>query len=143
MIEFKINHKLPSLNDYINALKSPQGQYKGAKMKREVDQICGWYILPKKRLIKAICENPVVIWYHWHEATKRRDKDNVFSASKYILDSMQECGVLKNDNNRYIEGIFNSIEYDGTDGVDVKIYSVDEYEQFLKDYFEQIKEIEK
>lgn len=68
------------------------------------------------------------------------DKDNVYSASKYILDSMQECGVLKNDNNRYIKGIFNSIVYDGTDGVDVKIYSVDEYEQFLKEYFEQIKE---
>lgn len=37
------------------------------------------------------------IEFSWYEKNKRRDKDNVAFAKKFILDAMQEMGILEND----------------------------------------------
>ena len=37
------------------------------------------------------------IVFRWIEPNRRRDKDNVAFAKKFILDSLQEVGIIKND----------------------------------------------
>ena len=65
--------------------------------------------------------SPVHITFVWHEPNKRRDKDNVAFAKKFILDALQKAGRLKNDNNKYVKGFTDKFVYDGTEGVEVHI----------------------
>ena len=132
MISFTIESKLPSLNDYINTLKSPKGQHTGARMKSDVDDICIWCLKRCRSELKAFCAEPVIIWLEWHESSKRRDLDNVYSASKYILDAMQKSGIIANDNYKHIKGIYNSVCYGTKDYVEARLYHLDEIGEFFK-----------
>lgn len=113
--------KLPGLNEYINACRS--NAYTGAKMKKDVEQLIAWQIIKVKP-----AKGAVFIRFWWHESTKRRDKDNVMSAKKFILDALQKCGKIKNDNNRYIAGLDDIIVYGDKQGVLVEIEEVAEME---------------
>lgn len=126
MLEFKINEQLPSLNDYINKLKSPNGKVMGARFKREVDALCMGYIQPYKLRIAAYCKEPVIIRFVWYEKSHRRDVDNVYSAKKYILDAMQKCGALENDNPAHVRNVTDEIHYGESDFVLVKIVRISE-----------------
>lgn len=126
MIEsFTINEQLPSLNDYINILKSPRGQAAGARFKRQVDQLCISYILPHRQRLTKCCNGKVQIHFEWHEKSRRRDVDNVYSAKKYILDALQKCGVLANDNPAHVAHVSDSVTYGTTDYVIVFICPVE------------------
>lgn len=46
---------------------------------------------------------PVVIHYTWIEPNRRRDKDNIAFAKKFIQDSLVHAGVLQNDGWKHIE----------------------------------------
>lgn len=59
---------------------------------------------------------------------RRRDKDNVARAKKYILDRLQVGGYLKNDNNKYISGFVDRFVYDGQQKVVITILESDEEE---------------
>lgn len=131
MVSFKIDEPLPSLNDYINRLKSPYGKQRGAQLKRDIDGICECYMLPVIRQAKEICKRPVLILFRWEEKTHRRDLDNVSSAKKFILDGMQKCGILENDNYTHIRGIYDTFVYGEKTFVEVEIYSLDECDKVL------------
>ena len=47
---------------------------------------------------------PVLVGFEWVEPDMRRDKDNISSAKKYILDALVVSGVIGNDNWRWIAG---------------------------------------
>lgn len=100
----KIDMKLPSANEYIQVCRA--NQYKAAKFKKNIeDDICMFtYKLPK-------FENPVKIHFHWIEANKKRDLDNVAFGKKFILDALVKSGKLKNDNHKYVIGFTDSFEY--------------------------------
>ena len=104
MNRIEIPFKLPSLNTYINECR--KNRYAGATMKKNVDKDISWYIntLPKY-------QNPIKIHFHWIEGNKRRDLDNVCFAKKFILDSMVEAGILKDDNRNYVIGFEDTFEY--------------------------------
>lgn len=87
--------KLPSCNEYIRACRS--NPHVGAKMKARTEADISVYI---RRLPRF--ENPVKIGFHWIEANKRRDLDNVAFAKKFILDAMVKCGKLKDDNRKCV-----------------------------------------
>ena len=95
--------KLPSLNEYINACRA--NRYKGSNMKNDVEADIGYFInqLPK-------FNKPIKIHFTWIEANKRRDYDNICFAKKFILDAMQKCGKLENDNRRWVTGFTDSFE---------------------------------
>lgn len=113
-----IRGKLPTCNEYILACRT--NRYAGSKMKQETEQLILWQ-LGKLEQITA----PVIIHFTWHEKTRRRDKDNVAFAKKFILDAMQKSGKLPNDNNRYIAGFSDAFTY-GTDyGVTIEIESAE------------------
>lgn len=114
MNRVKIKGKLPSLNEYIDACR--RNRYAGAKMKQETETLVG-YQLGALRPIKA----PVIIHFIWYEKTRRRDKDNVAAAKKFVLDAMQRSGKLPNDNNRFIAGFTDSFVYGKEYGVEIII----------------------
>ena len=69
---------LPGLNEYVDAERGAKGKYKAAA-------------------------RPVVIHYTWIEPNRRRDKDNIAFAKKFIQDSLVHAGVLQNDGWKHIE----------------------------------------
>ena len=89
--------KLTSLNEYIKAINL--NRYAGNKVKQDIQNEISWYI---KKLPKQT--KPVKIIFTWYEKDQKRDLDNVCFAKKFILDSMVECGVLENDNRKWVTG---------------------------------------
>lgn len=104
MIECEIPYKFPSLNDYTRACRS--GWQSGSKMKSKIQKDISLFInaLP-------VFDKPIIIHFLWIEDNKRRDYDNIAFAKKFILDAMQECGKLKNDNRKYVVGFSDDFEY--------------------------------
>ena len=123
MNQLVINAQLPSLNQYQNACRSHWS--KGAEFKKNVEELIGWNIrlaVMKKTLCSI--EKPCEIFIEWHEATTKRDCDNIQSATKFILDALQKHRILKNDNRRYVKQIHHTIIDDKADFVIVKFEEV-------------------
>lgn len=112
-----IKGKLPSLNEYIEAERT--NRHIAAKMKRETEQFIVWQLKRMKPIERKIC-----IRFIWYEETARRDPDNVCFAKKFILDAMQKCGKLKNDNSKWIAGFSDSFVYGHGQGVILDISEV-------------------
>ena len=72
------------------------------------------------RPVRNLCE----IYIEWHEATKRRDADNIQSSTKFVLDAMVENGILQNDNRRHVRQVYHKIVDDERDFVVVEIKEV-------------------
>lgn len=124
MNHFIIQAQLPSLNDYQSACRS--SWQTGAKFKREQEVLICNYIrvaLLKKTLQRV--NDPCEIYIEWHEATKRRDVDNIQSAQKFILDALQSEGVIANDSRRYVKQIHHTVVDDTSDFVTVCIKEVE------------------
>lgn len=118
MISLKIPFRLPSLNEYINKCRS--NRYGGANFKRSIENNIILILNTRHFLIAS----PVHITFVWHEPNKKRDKDNVAFAKKFILDAMQKAGRLKNDNNQFVSGFTDKFVYDSTEGVEIFIEEV-------------------
>ena len=120
---FIIEERLPSLNETID--KNRTNRYAGAKFKKSIEDMIGWSIkeaLLKKTLTPVI--KPCVIEIDWHEATKRRDADNIQSSLKFILDAMVKNNILQNDSRRYVRQIYHNIIDDEIDYVVVRIKEI-------------------
>ena len=107
-MEFIISEKLPSLNDVI--AKNRANKYLGAKFKNQIEQTISEYILEAKirGILKPINE-PCIVYLYWHERTKRRDVDNIQSSQKFILDALQKCGIIPNDNRKYVKQVYHKV----------------------------------
>jgi Holliday junction resolvase RusA-like endonuclease len=120
MNEFIIEAQLPSLNQYQNACRSHWS--KGAGFKKEIETLIGEYIITAlltKRLHRVECACEIHI--EWHEATKRRDVDNIQSAQKFILDAIQHYRIIKNDSRKFVKQIHHTVIDDERDFVIVRI----------------------
>ena len=99
MVKFTIRGKLPGLNDYITAERT--NRYKGAAMKRQSEAIV---LHAARSLGKYRPDGKVRMVYRWYEQTQRRDKDNISSfGRKVIQDALVKGGWLANDGWRNIE----------------------------------------
>lgn len=118
--EFLIKAKLPSLNDYVDVCR--RSKYQANQFKSEIEELIGWAIrqAQTKGSLKPT-NKPIIVYFEWHEKTKRRDADNIASAKKYILDAMQKCKIIPNDNRRYVKGFYDVIIDDTEDFVLVKL----------------------
>lgn len=120
MNEFTINAKLPSLNEVIDQNRA--NRYKGAKFKAETEELIGCYIRIARAAGKLHPINvPCEIYIDFHEATKRRDVDNIQSSQKFILDALVKNGVLVNDNRQYVKQTHPNIIDDNSDFVVVRL----------------------
>lgn len=118
--KFEIPERLPSLNEYINKIN--RNRYAGNKFKKDIQSKIGWYI--KKDLGNLKIELPVIIHITWVEQNKRRDVDNVYSAVKYIQDSLVEMRVLQNDNKKHVVNVLNEIRYSNKSKVIVELEEI-------------------
>ena len=88
-----IRGSLPGLNEYINAERT--NRYKGAEMKRRAESIV---LHAARSLGKWRAEQPVYMVYHWYCPDRRRDKDNISSfGRKVIQDALVRAKILQND----------------------------------------------
>lgn len=109
--------KLPSLNDYIAAerqrLNTKRGKFmtKGALMKREWQDYISIFIRRDLRGVRI--DKPVIIHYHYYEENRKRDIGNIHApCQKFVEDALQECRVLKNDNQKCVVGFTATFDYD-------------------------------
>lgn len=100
---------LPGLNDYIAAER--KHRQKGAEMKRQWQQAVKLAL--KRQLRGRRLREPVVMGYTWVEKDRRRDKDNLSSfGRKVIQDALVELGALRNDGWINIEGFTDKFQVD-------------------------------
>lgn len=113
---------LNNLNDYIAAERA--NRYKGAKMKADNGNAVALAIRQCLRGIRI--DKPVFMEYLWVEPNKRRDKDNISSfGRKVIQDALVQCGVLEDDGWNHIAGFSDRFEVDkGNPRIEVLIREV-------------------
>lgn len=105
MFKIKIPMKLPSLNEYINACRTNKYMASAIKKRTQADIIFFLKKLPK-------FEQPIRIKFLWiSKQGDRRDLDNICFAKKFILDAMQECGKISNDNRKCVVGFTDEFEF--------------------------------
>ena len=115
--KFEIPKRLIGLNEYTNANR--YNKYAGAKQKKEEQEYIKMCILEQLGHLKI--DKPVIGEFTWIEENKRRDLDNICFAKKFILDSLVELGVLKDDNRKIVEGFVDKFEYSDKSKVVVKL----------------------
>lgn len=85
--------QLPGLNEYISAERT--NRYKAASLKRQTEQRITCAIKAQAKGVRFA--KPVIIRYRWYEKNRKRDKDNISFAKKFIQDALVHSGVLEND----------------------------------------------
>lgn len=108
-MKFIIPGSFPGLNEYIEAERTHR--QKGAEMKRAAQRTVE--LCAKTQLRKFHPTRPVWMKYTWYEPNKRRDKDNISSfGRKVIQDGFVKAGVLENDGWKNIEGFSDRFRVD-------------------------------
>jgi len=92
MIKYVVQSRLDGMNELILANRG--NKYAGATLKKENQEIVAWYV-KAQGVEKA--PKPCDIHIRWYEPNRRRDKDNITTGKKFILDALVEVGVLQND----------------------------------------------
>ena len=101
--------RLPGLNEYTTACRTnPQ---KGNRMKKDAQEAVMWQILAQLRRVNFT--RPVFLLFTFYEQDRRRDRDNVSSfARKVIQDALVKCGTLQDDGWKYVTGYLDRFEVD-------------------------------
>ena len=102
--------RLPGLNEYVAAERSSSGKHLAARMKRDVETAIQWCIWAQLKGVRF--ERPVRMEYRWVEENRKRDKDNIAFAKKFVQDSLVAAGVLPNDGWRWIVSFSDSFTVD-------------------------------
>lgn len=108
MIRLIVHGRLPGANDYINAER--RNKYAGAKLRKETEKRIE--LAAKEQLPGVRFERPVIMHYRWVEPNRKRDKDNIAFAKKFVQDALVNVGVLKNDGWEYIAGFSDDFDAD-------------------------------
>lgn len=91
-MRIEIPMRLPGLNEIIEANR--KNKHKGAQQKKKVERDIAWYI--NQQATHKVTK-PFVLKITWVEPNRKRDPDNLVSAKKFILDALQNCGVIEGD----------------------------------------------
>ena len=120
--EFEINRKLPSLNEYTKTNR--YNKYAANRMKKDQQSYIRGAIYAQLGRIRI--EKPVNVHFIWVEENKRRDKDNIRFAAKFILDALVETHVLQNDNWSCVNDLSDSYWLEDKTRVIVELEEIDE-----------------
>lgn len=101
--------RLPGLNEYIEAERS--NKHAAAGMKRQCERDIRMCIRAQWKG-KVRFQRPVTMRYLWVEKNRRRDKDNVAFAKKFIQDSLVKEKVIQNDGWKEIDSWTDSFAVD-------------------------------
>ena len=104
-----IKGRLPGLNEYTEANRTHHQN--GGRMKHQAQELVMWHIMAQLRRIRI--EKPVFMLFTFYEQDKRRDRDNVSSfARKVIQDALVAAGTLKNDGWDQVTGYLDAFDVD-------------------------------
>ncbi len=104
-----IKGRLPGLNEYTKACRT--NPHTGNEMKRQAQELVMWHILSQQRGRRFT--KPVFILFTFYEQDRRRDRDNVSSfARKVIQDALVKCGTLQDDGWDQVTGYLDRFEVD-------------------------------
>ena len=98
--ELTIPGQLTGLNEYIAAERT--NRYNAAKLKRKNEDIIATAIKQQLRGIEV--KSPVEMHYLWVEPDRRRDRDNIAFAKKFVQDALVNAGVLRDDGWNHVVG---------------------------------------
>ena len=121
--KFTIRGTLPGLNELIEAER--RNRYAGAALKKQSESVV---MHAARSLGKMRFTEPVYMVYHWYEPNRRRDKDNISSfGRKVIQDALVKSKILQNDGWSNIIGFEDRFEVDKKNPrIVVEIYEVEE-----------------
>lgn len=118
-MKFVVKGKLPSRNEEIQANRTHWSA--GAKIKTYAQSVVCWSI--KSAIssgdLKTVTE-PIEVFIEWH-GSKRKDVDNIQSSTKYILDALQETGILPSDSQKWVKQVWQKVVPDREDYVVVEM----------------------
>lgn len=101
--------RLPGLNEYTDACRT--NPHKGNQMKRDAQELVMWQIMAQMRRVRF--EKPVFLLFTFYEKDRRRDKDNVSSfARKVIQDALVNCNTLPDDGWDYVTNYLDQFRVD-------------------------------
>lgn len=100
MYKFTIYGTLPDLNAEIKAAKSHYAMY--AKHKAAADDKVMWCV--REQLPGIVISGGFALAVKWYMPNKRKDHDNVYFGTKYILDGMKKAGLIPDDNPNHFNG---------------------------------------
>jgi hypothetical protein len=99
-----IQSQLPTLNDYIQ--KERGGWAAAASIKKKGTEAVQLEVLSQNR---SKIDGMVDVELYWIVPDNKQDPDNVFFATKYILDGIVKAGVLREDGRKNIRHISHKI----------------------------------
>lgn len=123
-MKFTIYGKMPSLNDVIE--KTRINKFAGATMKKNLQRDINIQLLHQMAIMgmSAPLESQSDLKFTFYEKNKKRDKDNIISSQKFLLDSMVEVGILKNDGWKWIRNLAYDFELSDTYKVEIEVKRV-------------------
>lgn len=102
MIHF--HGQLPGMNEMLAAANQRWRKTNGyAIMKHQVETDL-WMQIKQRKLGPVPVDSRVFLEFEWIEKDRRRDKDNIASARKFIIDALVKGNVLRGDGWRDIGG---------------------------------------
>lgn len=118
---FFVRGSLPTLNEY--TLASRGNKFASASMKKKAEAQVKQYILTQLRGWRT--DAPVFVVFHWVEKDKRRDRDNVAFAKKFVLDALVGMRTIQGDGWKHVVGFADLFSIDKTNpGLEVIILEV-------------------
>lgn len=101
--------RLPGLNEYTDACRTnPRA---GARMKQQAQELVMWHILSQLRGLRFT--KPVFLLFTFYEQDRRRDRDNVSSfARKVIQDAMVKVSTIQDDGWDHVTGYLDQFQVD-------------------------------
>ena len=105
-----IPHELIDLNKFINSQRA--NRFGGAKVKKDQTNLCTMYIKRAMSNGLVVDDYPLILTFNWFVKDRRKDPDNVAFSKKFILDGMQEAGLIENDGYRQIYGFEDTFQVD-------------------------------
>lgn len=104
-----IKGRLPGLNEYVEAER--KHRQAGAKFKRDAEETVLWFA---KASLRGKIPTPTIMHYAWFEPNRKRDKDNISSfGRKVIQDALVKGKYLPGDGWNNIEGFTDDFFVDG------------------------------
>lgn len=104
---FTIAGRMPGANEYTK--KNRSNRYAGERMKRRETERAAWSAraahLPQ-------FHKPVKVHFLWVEPNRRRDRDNVAFAKKFILDGLKMAGIIADDDPTHVVDLADEWDYD-------------------------------
>ena len=111
-MKFTIEGRLDGLNEYTKINRANKFGGNDCKKKNQEKVIKGILKAFRERKISWVYKYPVKLKITWYEPNKRRDIDNVTFGTKFILDALVRKEVLKNDSQKYVNGIEHEVLVD-------------------------------